>query len=679
MNNKINSSYKIIADHLRSISFLIADGVTPSNEGRGYVLRRIMRRSMLHSHKINKSPFIYKLVPYLIKEMSEAYPELKKAQELIASTIKIEEEKFLKTLEKGIILLKEEIKSNKSQLFSGKIAFKLYDTYGFPLDLTENILKEQNIKINIEEFDKEMNEQKDRAKKSWSGSGESQDQSIFFNLKEKLGDTEFLGYENTKSNARIIAIISNDQEVESVNSDNKNISIILNKTPFYATSGGQRGDDGNLILEKEFPDSKKVEYNKLENIIDVQETIKAAQGLFIHNVSEVKGEFKIGDNIVALVNNRNRQFRAQNHSATHLLHHALKDILGNQVAQKGSNVESEYLTFDFNHNQAVTEDELIEIEDLVNFYIRQNSKVRTQIMTIEDANKKGALALFGEKYDDSVRVLSMGKDQENQDISIELCGGTHVDRTGNIGLFKIMSEKGIASGIRRIEAKTGYFALQFMKLQEKKLAALLESLKIKQQFDEIKISNSNFHSNKKGFNDISFIQDEESVNCITSQSEKDLINNATLNVHNLGSAKIKQIKEKDKEIENLKKEQLNNSNEFLKTKLNNINLISNLFENVNAKDLREITTQIRTKKENNNNTAILFSSYFNDKVSICLSLSDDLINNFNLNAGKIIPNIVEEIGGKGGGGRPEIAFGGGVNKSGIENANKFLVNYLKKL
>ncbi len=506
-----------------------------------------------------------------------------------------------------------------------------------------------------------------------------QDQSIFFDLKEKLGNTSFTGYENTKDNAKIIAIISNNQEVESISSDDLNVAIILDKTPFYATSGGQRGDDGNIILAADFPNSNKIEYSKLNNIIDVKETIKAADGLFIHNISEVKGCFKVGDEIIALVNNRNRQFRAQNHSATHLLHHALRKILGNQVTQKGSNVESEYLTFDFNHNHSVSEDELIQIEDLVNFYIRQNSQVKTEVMSIENANKKGALALFGEKYDDSVRVLSMGKNQQNNNVSVELCGGTHVERTGNIGIFKIISEKGIAAGIRRIEAKTGYFALQYLKLQERKFASLLESLKIKQQFDEIKISNSNFHSSKKGFNDISFIKDEEDSEIITSDDEKTLINQAISNVYDLGAAKIKQIKEKDKEIENLKKENLNNSADFLSIKLNDINFISNLFENVNAKDLRDITTQIRTKKKNNNNTAILFSSYCDNKVAICLSLSDDLIANFDLNAGKIIPNIVEKIGGKGGGGRPDIAFGGGVDKAGVQNANEFLVNYLKNL
>jgi len=555
---KINPSYKIIADHLRSSVFLIADGVMPANEGRGYVLRRIMRRAMMHIHKLGSDNLkMYQLVGNFVKKMSKPYPYLLKAEDLITETIKIEEERFSKTLKNGLEILEKEIKQNpKNKILSGKIAFKLYDTYGFPLDLTQTILDEKNIKINITEFESEMKIQKERAKKNWKGSGAESDNNIYFELEKEFGVTEFLGYNQVKYEAKILAILKDGQKINKISKKDKNIEIILDKTPFYATSGGQKGDDGNIILFDQVKNNELISYNKLENIIDIDETKKFSNGLFSHFVSEVRGEFKVGDKILALINNRNRQFRAQNHSATHLLHFALRKILGNHITQKGSNVDVKSLTFDFNHNKSLSFEEIIAIEDLVNFYIRQNSVVETKIMDIKSAEKKGAMMLFDEKYDDQVRVLSMGYDYDKS-VSVELCGGTHVKNTGNIGLFKIISEKSIAAGIRRIEAVTGHFALEYLRIKEKSLDILLKSLKIEQKFNEINISK--FQHPQKGFDDFYYFSDEKS-GAITGENEIEIIKNILVKIDQAGTEKINEIKAKNKEIERLKAEKLTGKN-----------------------------------------------------------------------------------------------------------------------
>lgn len=670
MTNQINPSYKVIADHLRSSAFLIADGVMPSNEGRGYVLRRIMRRAMRHIHKLHASePVMYKLVPALVKEMGTAYPELVRAEDLIIDTLKIEEERFRTTLDRGMEILEEELKKvEKGKKFSGSVAFKLYDTYGFPLDLTQDILREKNIEVDLESFNSEMEIQKKRSGENWVGSGESKDKELYFKLKEKLGETKFLGYKTTKSPAKILAILKDNKEVLEVKTGDKNIEIILDQTPFYATSGGQKGDDGNLILVNEYQENQLINYVGLKNVIDILETKKMAGDLFIHFASEIRGNFKVGDNIIALVNNRHRQFRAQNHSATHLLHLALKQVLGNQITQKGSNIDSYYFTFDFNHNKPVSGDELWQIEDLVNFYIRQNSKITTEILPLEEARNKGAMALFGEKYDNVVRVLEMGK-------SIELCGGTHANATGNIGVFKIISEKGIAAGIRRIEARTGFFALEYCRLQEQKLQALLESLKIKQQFDEIKLPENEFHSAKKGFDDLCYFQNEETGNMVVNKAENQSIKNLVGQIYNLGEAKMAEIKNLQKEIECLRKEKLSANNDFKVEKIGRINFIHHFFDGVNAKELKDLTTEIKNKSEYQNNTIILFFGFAEEKVSTILAVSSDLTEKFP--ADKIIPQIAEKIGGKGGGGKPDLAMCGGVNKGGIENATGLIRKTVK--
>ena len=460
---------KIIADHLRSSSFLIADGVLPSNEGRGYVLRRIMRRAMRQLHKLGaRQASMFKLVDALIAEMGVAYPELVRARDLIIETLKNEEEKFRETLDKGLKILDEEISKTKNNQFSGNAAFKLYDTFGFPLDLTQDILKEKNIAVNLEEFNQAMNEQKQRAKAHWKGSGEIADDKIFFELKEKFGDSIFTGYENLETKSKILHISNN--------------FIILDKTPFYATSGGQKGDDG-----------------KIGNI-EIFETKKFAGGLFVHFFSDQKCDLKIGDEILAQVNSQNRKARSQNHSATHLMHKVLKDVLGNSISQKGSNVDVLGFTFDFNFNRAMKTEEIAQVENLVNERIQAKSLVDTDLMDLEKARESGAEALFGEKYDAKVRVVKMAD-------SIELCGGTHVTDIADIEIFKIISEKSIASGIRRIEAKTGAAAKEYLAKKEQDLKNLLTELSKKITAKNIEISQLGGNEQQANSQNISSLED----------------------------------------------------------------------------------------------------------------------------------------------------------------------------
>ena len=595
MNNSLNytnPSYKVIADHLRSSAFLIADGVSPSNEGRGYVLRRIMRRAMRHVHMLGaKEASMYKLVPVLIKEMGEAYPELKRANDVIIETLKTEEERFRTTLGRGIEILGEELaKIKKDEKFSGNVAFKLYDTYGFTLYLTQDILCEKQIEVDLEEFNSEMEIQRERARKSWVGSGEQSENKIFFELKEKFGETKFLGYEATISKAKIIEITQSPS--------GGNNGIVLNQTPFYATSGGQKGDSGKIFLA-----SDKTKF------ADITETKKFAGNFFVHFINGVDNNYKfnIGDEVIAEVDS-NRIKKANNHSATHLMHKALKQVLGNSISQKGSNVDAEYFTFDFNLNRGMTASEITEVEDLVNSYIRQNSPVKTELMSLDKARESGAEALFGEKYENVVRVVSMSP-------SIELCGGTHVKATGDIGIFKILLEKGIAAGIRRIEAISGGAVIDYYRSQAEKLENEIENLK----------------------------QD---------------------------------LKKKDKEIEKLKKEKLSaNSVSFVSEKIGEINLMHHCFDGVDSKGVRDLVTEIKNKKEYQNNSVILFFAEIEGKISAILAVSQDLTNKFD--AGKLIGKIVEKIGGKGGGGKPDMAMGGGINKNGIKEAVLTIIDTIK--
>jgi alanyl-tRNA synthetase len=669
----IKTEFKIIADHLRSSCFLIADGILPSNEGRGYVLRRIMRRSMRQIHKLGaKEPLMFKLVDILIKEMGASYSELTRARDVIIETLKSEEEKFRETLEKGLKILDDEILNNKSAKFSGALAFKLYDTYGFPLDLTQDICKEKKLEVDVEEFEKEMELQRDRARKNWVGSGEISEDKLFFELKEKFGETEFLYHQTTKNKAKILGIYQNFCAINEISASQKNsqdsIFIILDKTPFYATSGGQKGDDGNFILAKETTENSIIDYQKINNCIDIFETKKFAGNLFAHFVADFKGNFKVGDEILALVNNRHRQMRAQNHSATHLLHKALKQVLGNSISQKGSNVDVKQLTFDFNLNRAMTALEIEQTEELVNFYIRQNSMVDTKEMELEEARESGAEALFGEKYDSKVRVVKMGP-------SIELCGGTHVTNTGNIGVFKIISENGVASGVRRITAKSGFYALQHLKLQEQKLVALLDSLKVKQQFDEVKIDDNEFLSSKVGFNDNSFFVDENSTSIISDSQRKSMLE-ALDKTSKIGEDWQQNLKDKDKEIEKLKKQIWRNNLKTLTSEnVGEIKIANYLFDETDAKDLREITNEVKSWHNFSQSQILAFFAKKDQKISLCLSLSSDLQDRFD--ASKLIIPMIAKLDGKGGGGKKDFAMGGGSNIDGVNESFAVLKDSLK--
>ncbi len=680
---KITAELKIIADHLRSSCFLIADGIQPSNEGRGYVLRRIMRRAMRQAHKLGiKKPLMFRLVDSLINEMGNQYSELKRARDLIIEILRDEEEKFRETLEKGLKILDEEIAKiivdnnsapEKNLKLSGQIAFKLYDTFGFPLDLTQDICNERKIEIDVKEFENEMELQRNRARKNWVGSGEISEEKIFFEIKEKFGETITSYHQNTRSKAKILAIVKNNQFITEINNSSldqtTNVFIILNQTPFYATSGGQKGDDGNIIKARNQENNSKINYSQLENYLDIPETKKFAGNIFAHYLGQCKGNFKVGDEVEALVNNRHRQLRSQNHSATHLLHKALQEVLGNSVTQKGSQVDVKQLTFDFNLNRAMTNQEIEQVEELVNFYIRQNSNVETDEMNIEKARESGAQALFGEKYDEIVRVVKMGSSQE-------LCGGTHVKNTGNIGIFKIISENGIASGIRRISAKSGFFALQHLKTQEQKFYALLESLKVKQQFDEVKNSDSEFLSSKIGFNDLAFFSDENTTQIINQDQRLSMIK-IIEQTAKIGEDFIKQLRQKDKEIEKLKKQiWQENLKNLTNEKIGEINFIHYFFDNTEAKDLRDIITEVKSWEQFLTKQIIAFFASKDNKVSLCLTISNDLQLNFD--ASKLIIPMIEKLGGKGGGGKKDFAMGGGVDVNGVKDAITILKQNLSK-
>lgn len=433
-NGSMAQSHNVIADHLRASSFLVADGVLPSNEGRGYVLRRIMRRAMRHAHMLGaKDPLMHRLVPTLINLMGEAYPELQRAETLITQTLFNEEEKFRQTLGRGLKLLKEETSQlNADQILPGDVAFKLYDTYGFPLDLTQDVLRAENRNVDVEAFNTCMEKQKQQARAAWTGSGEAAFEKVWFDLKEAHGATEFLGYQCLNAEAKILAIVKDGKLLKQAVEDSW---ILCNQTPFYAESGGQVGDIGLIEYEGES--------------FEVTDCQKMVGSLHVHKVNLKQGTLKIGTDVRLKVDSKNRSQIAANHSATHLLHAALRKILGEHVTQKGSLVGAKRLRFDFTHSVAVTATQLKEIEALANQEILANHSASTKLMTPEAAVAEGAMALFGEKYGEIVRVLRFG------DFSVELCGGTHVERSGDIGLIKIVSEASVSAGVRRIEAITG--------------------------------------------------------------------------------------------------------------------------------------------------------------------------------------------------------------------------------
>ena len=465
---KNKASNRVIADHLRASSFLIADGVLPSNEGRGYVLRRIMRRAMRHAELLGqREPLMWKLVPSLVREMGAAYPELVRTEEMITETLQLEESRFRKTLERGLRILDDESENLKSgDTFNGNTAFKLYDTYGFPLDLTQDALRSRGIVVDTDAFTAAMNVQKTEARRAWKGTGDAKSDAIWFEIREALGATEFLGYETEKAEGVITAMVADSKQAKSLKAGDK-ASIVVNQTTFYAELGGQTGDHGVI---------KTAGGGRFK----VTGTEKRLGDLIIHMGEVEHGMLALGDAVELKVDHARRSGNRRHHSATHLLHEALRKTLGTHVAQKGSLVEPNRLRFDFSHNKGMSADELAAVEAMANNIVLQNGPVSTRLMSVDAAVAEGAMALFGEKYGDEVRVVSMGRNEDGASrpiYSLELCGGTHVSRTGDIGLIKVLAESGSAAGVRRLEALAGSAAREYLELQDKRVAAAAAVLK----------------------------------------------------------------------------------------------------------------------------------------------------------------------------------------------------------
>lgn len=463
------ASHRVIADHLRSAAFLIADGVLPSNEGRGYVLRRIMRRAMRHAELLGaRDPLMYKLLPTLVAQMGRAYPELVRAEPLISETLKLEENRFRKTLERGLTLLSDATNTmNKGDMLDGETAFKLYDTYGFPLDLTQDALRSREIGVDLAGFTDAMERQKAEARSHWTGSGDKATETIWFELKEKLGATEFLGYDTETAEGVVLALVVDGKAIDTAKAGDT-VQVIVNQTPFYGESGGQTGDTG-LIAGEGFA-------------LNVTDTQKRGAGLFAHIAVVTEGEIKVGEAVTLTVDHARRARLRANHSATHLLHEALREVLGTHVAQKGSLVAPERLRFDVSHPKPISAEELQRVEDMANAIILQTAPVTTRLMSVDDAIAEGAMALFGEKYGDEVRVVSMGRGIEGSKAgkaySIELCGGTHVGNTGEIGLVRVLSDSPVGAGVRRIEAVTAEGARAYLAEQDERMKSLSGVLKV---------------------------------------------------------------------------------------------------------------------------------------------------------------------------------------------------------
>jgi alanyl-tRNA synthetase len=608
------SSFRVIADHLRASSFLIAEGVLPSNEGRGYVLRRIMRRGMRHSHMLgSKKPIFANLFNTLLEEMSASYPELNRAESLIKETLKMEEEKFLVLLDRGIKILNEEI-SKIDKVLPGDVAFKLYETYGFPIDLTEDILKSKSLKFDKDRFGELMRESIELARKNWKGSGDSAVEKIWFGIKEKIGSTEFLGYENDQAQGIIKCLLKNHKEVSVLNKDDEGM-IVLNQTPFYAESGGQVGDKGTIVK-----DDFKFE------VTDVQ---KKLGDLFVHYGKVISGSIKLDQDVELKIDvNRRNDTRAY-HSATHLLHESLRRVLGDHVTQKGSLVEPERLRFDFSHMKPISNEEVGKIENYVNEMVQKKSEVKTRIMTPKEAVENGALALFGEKYGEEVRVLSMG-DEGDKYFSTELCGGTHVKNTGDIGKFKIISQSSIAAGVRRIEALRDKQLEEYLKNKEKQLNLSSE------KNDEI----------IKGLSDqITSLGGKPSLD---EEDQKILIKNLTRQLETLSVNSI--LNDRSKNIIN-------------DQKVNNVNIRFQKVSDLPPKELRKLVDQ--GKKDLGEGIVIVFASK-DDKVGIAVGVTEKLTEKYD--AVNFVKVGSEIIGGKGGGGRKDFAQAGGQDKSKIDQA-----------
>ena len=594
-------SLKVIADHIRSCSFLIADGVLPSNEGRGYVLRRIIRRAVRHGYKLGqKQAFFHKLVADLVKEMGDAYPELREKQTQIEDALKAEETRFAQTLETGMVLLENALSGSLKRL-DGEIIFKLYDTYGFPYDLTADICREREVEMDEDGFNKAMDEQRARARAAQNFKANTQ-------LDYNGQDTEFKGYSERKVNATVIALYKDSEAVTELH-EGETGAIVLDQTPFYAESGGQVGDVGYILAG--------------ENRFEVRDTQKIKAAVFGQFGVQVSGSLKVGDSVLAEIDNDIRDANMRNHSATHLMHKALREVLGNHVEQKGSLVTAESTRFDISHNQAITPEEIAEVERRVNTAILANVAVDANIMSMEDAQKTGAMMLFGEKYGDEVRVLQMGE------FSTELCGGTHVARTGDIGLFKIISESGIAAGVRRLEAITGLNALRWAQNQETLLKNIISEVK--------------------------------------AQTEKDVLSKIQANAN--------QTKALEKELAKAKAELAVHAGAKLLDNAKDLGTVSLVVAQIDAEAsaLRDIVTDLTGKSDK---AVVLLAAVNDGKVSLCAGVSKPLT--AKVKAGDLVKFAAEQVGGKGGG-RPDLAQAGGTDAAKLPETLASVENWVNNL
>jgi alanyl-tRNA synthetase len=594
--------HRVIADHLRSTSFLIADGVMPSNEGRGYVLRRIMRRAMRHAHLLGaKDPVMYRLVPALVREMGQAYPELGRAQPLIEETLKLEESRFRETLDRGLRLLDEEMAHLPGTAdLPGAAAFKLYDTYGFPLDLTQDALRERGRGVDVAGFDAAMAEQKAKARAAWAGSGETADAALWFDIAEREGSTEFLGYDTEKAEGQIRALVLDGAEVAEAK-EGDTVYVVVNQTPFYAESGGQVGDSGSLRTDT--------------GAAKITDTRKSA-GVFLHLAEVTEGTIAVGTGAELVVDHARRSAIRANHSATHLLHEALRGALGEHVAQRGSLNAPDRLRFDFSHSKAMTPDEIARVEAEVNAFIRQNSKVETRIMTPDDARAIGAQALFGEKYGDEVRVVSMGeaptgKGLGGQTWSIELCGGTHVGQTGDIGLFVTLGESASSAGVRRIEALTGQAAFDYLAGQDRRLSEVAAVLKTRPEDAADRVR--------------ALMDERKALQAEVADLRRRIA---------LGGGGAAETAEAPKTV-------------------NGIAFVAQVLDGVPGRDLPSLIDALKARVGSG---AVLLISEADGKAAVAAGVTNDLT--ARVSAVDIARAAVEALGGKGGGGRPDLAQGG---------------------
>jgi alanyl-tRNA synthetase len=597
------ASHRVIADHLRASSFLIADGVLPSNEGRGYVLRRIMRRAMRHASLLGaEDPLMHRLFPVLKNEMGAAYPELGRAEALITETLHLEETRFRKTLERGLGLLDEASNAlGKGDELDGATAFKLYDTFGFPLDLTQDALRRRDISVDVDGFNAAMEKQKADARAAWAGSGEAADDRIWFEIREEQGATEFLGYDTEIAEGVVLALVVDGKQVEKV-AKGDSVSLVVNQTPFYGESGGQMGDKGAIRFEG--------------GSLEITDVKKRGEGLFVHLGKIVEGTLGLNDPVELEVDHAARAGSRSHHSATHLIHEALREVLGDHVAQKGSLVAPDRLRFDFSHQKAISDEDLAIVEEMSNEIVRQSSPVETRLMAVDDAREMGAMALFGEKYGDEVRVVSMGKamrgNKAGKTYSLELCGGTHVSNTGEIGLVKLLGESAVSSGVRRIEALTGEAAMEYMAGQEKLVKTISDTLKVPPHKAAERVTQ--------------LVDERKKLERELAEAKKQLALG--------GGAGGSQATAKD---------------------INGVQFLGQVVENIAAKELKGLVDEA---KQSLKSGIVAIAGVSEDgKAGIVVGVTDDLTQQFS--AVELVRLASEAVGGKGGGGRPDMAQAGG--------------------